>query len=114
MQYAACTRYSSGVFFQEDLCSFFGFCCFPVAHTAALEELSIRDLQLLKDENETMRRRLVCFVCNERFKDHMINKCGHMFCQVCLERNVKTRNRKCPHCKAQFDQKDIRKVYLDN
>ncbi|KFG32171.1 zinc finger, C3HC4 type (RING finger) domain-containing protein, partial [Toxoplasma gondii FOU] len=83
-------------------------------HTAALEELSIRDLQLLKDENETMRRRLVCFVCNERFKDHMINKCGHMFCQVCLERNVKTRNRKCPHCKAQFDQKDIRKVYLDN
>ncbi|KEP63060.1 UNVERIFIED_CONTAM: zinc finger, C3HC4 type (RING finger) domain-containing protein [Hammondia hammondi] len=84
------------------------------AHTAALEELSVRDLQLLKDENETMRRRLVCFVCNERFKDHMINKCGHMFCQVCLERNVKTRNRKCPHCKAQFDQKDIRKVYLDN
>ncbi|CBZ55496.1 hypothetical protein NCLIV_059210 [Neospora caninum Liverpool] len=84
------------------------------AHTAALEELSVRDLQLLKDENETMRRRLVCFVCNERFKDHIINKCGHMFCQVCLERNVKTRNRKCPHCKAQFDQKDIRKVYLDN
>ncbi|PHJ25719.1 zinc c3hc4 type (ring finger) domain-containing protein [Cystoisospora suis] len=84
------------------------------AHTAALDDLSMKDLQLLKDENELMRRRLVCFVCNERFKTHIISKCGHMFCQACLEKNVKTRNRKCPHCKAPFDQKDIRKVYLDN
>lgn len=81
---------------------------------AAAEDPSLAINHLLQEENDTMRRRLLCGVCNERFKDQMLVKCGHMFCQECIEKNVKARNRKCPHCKTQFDQKDTRKAYLHN
>ncbi|CDJ27336.1 LOW QUALITY PROTEIN: uncharacterized protein EMH_0030890 [Eimeria mitis] len=65
---------------------------------AASEDPSLSINNLLQEENDTMRRRLLCGVCNERFKDHILVKCGHMFCQECIEKNVKARNRKCPHC----------------
>ncbi|KAF8821030.1 zinc finger, C3HC4 type (RING finger) domain-containing protein, partial [Cardiosporidium cionae] len=79
----------------------------------AIEEYTEKDVTLIAQENEELRRRFLCTVCSERFRDHIIVKCGHVFCKECLEKNVKTRNRKCSLCKINFDLKDTVKLYLD-
>ncbi|GIX63597.1 NAD-specific glutamate dehydrogenase [Babesia caballi] len=50
-------------------------------------------------ENTVLRRRMTCTVCSEHFRDRCLTKCGHVFCEPCITRNLKSRNRKCPVCK---------------
>ncbi|KAK2195369.1 bifunctional Zinc finger [Babesia duncani] len=62
---------------------------------------------------QAIRRRLLCSLCFENFRDQCITKCGHVFCNECIANNIKSRNRKCPHCKVAFDRADVQKIYLD-
>ncbi len=49
-----------------------------------------------------MRRMLNCNVCHERQKNRIITKCCHVFCDVCIDRTLTARNRKCPGCGIVF------------
>ncbi|UKJ90172.1 putative RING-finger-like protein [Theileria orientalis] len=77
-------------------------------------DTSLGDVEnLVVQENAVLRRRMTCSVCSENFRDHVITKCGHVFCGVCLNNSIKTRNRKCPQCKITFDKNDTQKIFLD-
>ncbi|UKK02288.2 putative RING-finger-like protein [Theileria orientalis] len=77
-------------------------------------DTSLGDVEnLIAQENAVLRRRMTCSVCSENFRDHVITKCGHVFCGVCLNNSIKTRNRKCPQCKIIFDKNDTQKIFLD-
>ncbi|CCF72965.1 RING finger protein PFF0165c [Babesia microti strain RI] len=67
---------------------------------------------LIVRENAELIKRITCAVCNERFRDHVIIKCGHFFCEPCLDDNIKSRNRRCSQCKINFDKRDIQKIYF--
>ncbi|CAD2083751.1 trophozoite exported protein 1, putative [Plasmodium vinckei lentum] len=71
------------------------------------------DNNLLIEENNELRRRLICSVCMENFRNYIIIKCGHIYCETCIFNNLKSRNRKCPQCKIPFDKKDLQKMFLD-
>ncbi|KAI4837456.1 trophozoite exported protein 1 [Plasmodium brasilianum] len=74
---------------------------------------SKEDRHILVEENNELRRRLICSVCMENFRNYVIIKCGHIYCENCIFSNLKTRNRKCPQCKIPFDKKDLQKIFLD-
>lgn len=61
---------------------------------------------------EKLRNMLKCSVCESRFKNTVIVRCGHLFCDECVEGSLRSRNRKCPACKERFGQDDVRRVYL--
>jgi E3 ubiquitin-protein ligase BRE1 len=63
-------------------------------------------------ELEAMRMLLRCNVCHERTKDVIITKCWHIFCSPCIQRNLETRNRKCPGCGVAFGQHDVKPFYF--
>ncbi|AFZ79032.1 hypothetical protein BEWA_018770 [Theileria equi strain WA] len=75
--------------------------------------ISMSDTNHVFRENEILRRRMTCTVCCESFRDHCITKCGHVFCQKCLNNSIKSRNRKCPQCKINFDKNDTQRIFLD-
>ncbi|CRG93614.1 trophozoite exported protein 1, putative [Plasmodium gallinaceum] len=77
------------------------------------KDISKKDNHLLVEENNELRRRLICSVCMENFRNYIIIKCGHIYCENCIFNNIKTRNRKCPQCKIPFDKKDLQKIFLD-
>jgi E3 ubiquitin-protein ligase BRE1 len=55
---------------------------------------------------------LRCFVCRDRFKNAVITRCYHLFCNECIDRNLKNRNRKCPACGEKFGSDDVKTVYF--
>lgn len=64
------------------------------------------------EELQAMRMLLRCNVCHERTKDVIITKCWHIFCSHCIQRNLETRNRKCPGCGVPFGQQDVKPFYF--
>ena len=56
--------------------------------------------------------RINCPVCNVREKNCILLGCRHMFCQQCVDVNIKNRSRKCPACAQRFDAKDVREIWL--
>ncbi|BAM39867.1 possible RING-finger-like protein [Theileria orientalis strain Shintoku] len=77
-------------------------------------DASLGDVEnLIAQENAVLRRRMTCSVCSENFRDHVIAKCGHVFCGVCLSNSIRSRNRKCPQCKITFDRNDTQRIFLD-
>lgn len=58
------------------------------------------------------KRLLKCTVCDLRYKDTVINKCMHVFCQECINERIKCRNRKCPNCSETFSSNDVKHIYL--
>lgn len=71
------------------------------------------ELETLRFQNEDYRIALMCSLCNDRRKNCVITKCGHMFCSECIENNLKARNRKCPKCAGQYGQEDFKSAWLD-
>ncbi|GFE55056.1 zinc C3HC4 type RING finger domain-containing protein [Babesia ovis] len=71
------------------------------------------ELESVMLENDVLRRRMTCTVCSEHFRDRCLTKCGHVFCEACIESSIKSRNRKCPVCKLVFDRNDVRRIYLE-
>lgn len=56
--------------------------------------------------------RINCPVCNVREKKCILLRCRHMFCQQCVDVNIKNRSRKCPACAQRFDTKDVAEIWL--
>jgi E3 ubiquitin-protein ligase BRE1 len=56
--------------------------------------------------------RMNCPVCNTREKKCILLRCRHMFCQKCVDENIKNRSRKCPACAQRFDTKDVAEIWL--
>lgn len=70
-----------------------------------------RSSEVLEDVDK-YKRLLKCTACDRRYKDSVINKCMHVFCQECLDRRIKTRNRMCPSCGEAFSLNDVKRIYL--
>lgn len=66
----------------------------------------------LEAELRLMKEKLRCKVCSERDKSVVITKCFHMFCQECIDQNLKVRLRKCPGCGITFARQDVQQIYL--
>ncbi|KAG2423091.1 hypothetical protein HXX76_002316 [Chlamydomonas incerta] len=66
----------------------------------------------LQEEVDAMRQLLNCNVCHERQKNRIITKCCHVFCDVCIDRTLTARNRKCPGCGIVFAKGDIKTFFF--
>ncbi|PWN46270.1 BRE1-domain-containing protein [Ceraceosorus guamensis] len=55
---------------------------------------------------------LRCSACNDRYRNTILVKCLHTFCEECVNARVQTRQRKCPHCAAAFATSDVQPLYL--
>ncbi|EFJ46479.1 hypothetical protein VOLCADRAFT_92990 [Volvox carteri f. nagariensis] len=66
----------------------------------------------LQEEADAMRQLLNCNVCHERQKNRIITKCCHVFCDVCIDRTLTARNRKCPGCGIVFAKGDIKTFFF--
>jgi E3 ubiquitin-protein ligase BRE1 len=58
------------------------------------------------------KKLLKCMACDKRYKDTVINKCMHVFCEECLDQRIKSRNRMCPSCGESFSPNDVKRIYL--
>ncbi|WFD00810.1 RING-type E3 ubiquitin transferase [Malassezia yamatoensis] len=54
---------------------------------------------------------LKCSACKERYRDRIITKCLHTFCEACVNARIQTRQRKCPHCGLSFAISDVQVLY---
>ena len=46
----------------------------------------------------------ICLMEMEESDGIVLAKCGHVFCKLCIQR---VSNKKCPYCRATFEQSDI-------
>jgi len=53
-----------------------------------------------------------CSVCKQRRRKVMLQRCGHTFCDKCIEKTLAARNRKCPSCHVAFSKPDVLPFYL--
>jgi len=67
---------------------------------------------LMEEELKHVKFRLRCSVCNDREKSAIILRCYHIFCRICIEKNLEVRSRKCPACGKSFAESDVRDIYL--
>ncbi|ONL98848.1 E3 ubiquitin-protein ligase BRE1-like 2 [Zea mays] len=77
--------------------------------TSETEETTVRKLE---DEIKECKGILKCGVCFDRPKEVVITKCFHLFCSLCIQRNLEIRHRKCPGCGTPFGQNDVREVKI--
>lgn len=66
----------------------------------------------LEEENESLRKLLICSVCHVNTKDVVITRCMHCFCKPCIDKNIEMRHRKCPGCGKGFSKDDVQNFYL--
>eukprot|EP01122_Echinamoeba_exundans_P013035 TRINITY_DN5621_c0_g5_i1.p1 TRINITY_DN5621_c0_g5~~TRINITY_DN5621_c0_g5_i1.p1 ORF type:complete len:858 (-),score=245.68 TRINITY_DN5621_c0_g5_i1:30-2603(-) len=65
----------------------------------------------LKEELELYKNYYYCSVCRVNRNDTVLSQCGHITCRDCVEKNVKSRSRKCPACSQSFATGDIVSVF---
>ena len=61
---------------------------------------------------EHLNSLLRCSSCKERYRDRIILRCLHTFCEACVNARIQTRQRKCPHCGLAFATSDVQVLYL--
>ncbi|XP_077117436.1 E3 ubiquitin/ISG15 ligase TRIM25-like [Ranitomeya variabilis] len=67
-----------------------------------------------------LRNKLLCSICLSTFKDHVLLRCGHNFCRVCIGRVLDTQDGSgvysCPDCREEFKERPalMRNLYLHN
>lgn len=66
----------------------------------------------VEEELEIYKKLMKCNSCHLRDKNAVITKCMHVFCKVCLDSRIETRQRKCPNCGETFGQSDVKPIYL--
>ena len=64
------------------------------------------------EEFDTLKSIATCTICRKNFKSIALTKCGHVFCQPCVDERYNSRARKCPNCGCQFGQNDRLKITL--
>ncbi|KVH97077.1 Zinc finger, RING/FYVE/PHD-type [Cynara cardunculus var. scolymus] len=69
-------------------------------------------VEKLQQELKEYKEILKCSVCLDRPKEVVITKCYHLFCNVCVQKIIETRHRKCPLCAASFGANDVKPVYI--
>lgn len=72
----------------------------------------VDEASALVDDLEMYRRILRCSLCDSNIKNCAIVKCMHCFCEECVQKQFKSRSRKCPVCECDFTMNDIKKLYL--
>ncbi|CAN6455596.1 unnamed protein product [Victoria cruziana] len=75
-------------------------------------ESSEAAIEKLQEKIKDYKAVLKCSVCYERPKEVVITKCNHLFCSLCIQRNLEIRHRKCPGCGTAFGQNDVRTVHI--
>ena len=60
---------------------------------------------------EYLNSLLRCSSCKERYRDRIITRCFHTFCEACINARLQTRQRKCPHCGLAFASSDVQALY---
>uniref|UniRef100_A0AC34F3R6 E3 ubiquitin protein ligase n=1 Tax=Panagrolaimus sp. ES5 TaxID=591445 RepID=A0AC34F3R6_9BILA len=55
---------------------------------------------------------LSCPTCKVNPKNCALTKCYHLFCEECITKMFKTRNRKCPECNTRVGPNDYHRVYF--
>lgn len=65
----------------------------------------------LKEELELYKNYYYCSVCRVNRNDTVLSGCGHITCRECVDKNVKSRSRKCPACSQSFATGDIVSVF---
>ncbi|XP_065919896.1 E3 ubiquitin-protein ligase RNF113A-like [Dysidea avara] len=58
------------------------------------------DAYVISSSDEDDQLPFACFLCRERFKNPVITKCGHYFCEVCALKQFK-KSMKCAVCSKQ-------------
>ncbi|PKI83740.1 RING-type E3 ubiquitin transferase [Malassezia vespertilionis] len=61
---------------------------------------------------EYLNSLLRCSSCKERYRNRIITRCLHTFCDECVNARIQTRQRKCPHCASAFATSDVQVLYL--
>ena len=92
----------------DDLCKYKQF----DPNSINVEDLS-KENELLKSENQKFREMVHCKVCKTKIKNVVITKCFHTFCQGCIDASIESRKRRCPICRAQISQNDVKKIFWD-
>lgn len=83
--------------------------------TAAAQGANSNDsgeVKELKKYNQDLSKMLKCNTCALRYKQVIINRCGHLFCKECIDNRLANRQRKCPSCGIQFGQADVSPIYF--
>ena len=92
----------------EDLCKYKQF----DPNSINVEDLT-KENEALKLENIKFREMVHCKVCKTKIKNVVITKCFHTFCQGCIDASIESRKRRCPICRAQISQNDVKKIFWD-
>lgn len=66
-----------------------------------------------KDDQDKQSNEIICPVCMENLRDQRVQsiKCGHMFCQECMDKGVRPR-KKCAVCNFKVLPSQIRDIYF--
>lgn len=52
-----------------------------------------------------------CHICKEYLKSPVLTTCGHIFCSICIRRNLSV-SQKCPLCHEETYESGLRKILL--
>lgn len=69
--------------------------------------MSIEEAKLVADTIRALQKHLQCVICFEILRDPMTTRCGHTFCQVCINRVAKEKNALCPLCNIRINRRGI-------
>ena len=74
--------------------------------------MALQALERMEEEQRVTRNMIFCGLCRNNQKDRVITKCMHVFCKKCIDKNIKSRSRKCPSCNTPFAESDVRPIFL--
>lgn len=69
-------------------------------------------LDKVQQEVNEYRGILKCGVCRDRQKEVVITKCYHLFCNDCIQKLLRNRQRRCPSCGLSFGANDVKSIYI--
>ncbi|XP_044977659.1 E3 ubiquitin-protein ligase BRE1-like 1 isoform X2 [Hordeum vulgare subsp. vulgare] len=69
-------------------------------------------LEKVHQEVNEYRGILKCGVCRDRQKEVVITKCYHLFCNDCIQKLLRNRQRRCPSCGLSFGANDVKPIYI--
>ena len=78
----------------------------------SIETWRKRSMGSNNDEYDILKQIATCTICRKNFKEVALTKCGHVFCQACVDERYNSRARKCPNCGSPFGQNDKLRVTL--
>ena len=81
-------------------------------NTINVEDIN-KENEMLNKENQKYREMVHCKVCKTNMKNVVITKCFHTFCRGCIDAAIESRKRRCPICRAQISQNDVKEIFWD-